>query len=538
MAKPQKVWNKHKITAIIIILIAIAVVFSIFIELDNPAINHPKSLERSISNYIFASDVQAKIAQIDEHDKYLIVTFTDERYSDWMGIAIFQRGYDLLWHPTGSTYKNGVSVATYYYNYDETFDYVEAENTYYQRFKTENIIYGINVDPRISSVKGIRYNEEKIYEQDPDEPPVSNVKEVNVYQEVLYEQNITETKFINYYSVEDQITEWKFFDADGKDITAELKLEADDSGPDGWISLMGEPGFGSWGLNFIILFFTLTVASIFWAGNSNPIRYSEVKERNEKSSDGFVNKFKNLDKEKKTALYVFVMTLVIAVAFHSVFYSTFNSEAGLTKSIEKYTGDRNVTVLKTEMEDGHIIALYTTEKSYYKGIVAFERGWNGLWSPTEYYTRTDICISSFWIYVGNNYYFIVGGVDCDPRAVSYEYLREFWDYEYVDDEYKTIEKPPVTVYSGNISEPNFIHIYNASNRPVFMPKIYDSAGNNIEPELTEELREEEDNFGGASGSKGMLDLIKIATVGIIFIGFLCAWWIWIEIPKRKEEENN
>ena len=533
MEKQQKVWNKHRITAIVLMLIAIAVVFAIFIEFDNPAINHPKSLEKSISNYMFVSDVQAKIVQIDEHDKYLIVTFTDERYPDLMGIAMFQRGYDLLWHPIGSTCKNGLSVAAYYYNYDETFDYVEAENTYYQRFKTENIIYGINADPRISSVKGIRYNEEIIYEQDPDEPRVSNVKEVNVYQEVLYEQNITETNFINYYSVENQIMEWKFFDADGKDITTELKLEADDSGPEGWTSLMGEPGFGSWGLNVIILLFAFTIASVFWAGNQKSIRYSEAKEQKEKTSGRLVNKFKNLDKGKKTALYVFVITLVVAVAFHSVFYSTFNSENGLTKSIEKYTGNNNVTLLKTETIEGQIVALYTTEKPHYKGIVTFERGWNGLWAPIKYSSMTDICITSFWINIDNDYYFIVGGVDCDPRAVSYEYLREYGDYEYVDGEYKSIEKPPVMVYSGDISEPNFIHIYNASNRPVFMPKIYDSAGNNIEPELAEELRKEENGWGGNYGSSGSAELIKIATAGIIFIGFLYAWWIWIE--KKKEE---
>ena len=536
MAEPQKVWNKHKITAIVIMLIAIVAVFMMFIEFDNPAINHPKSLERSISNYIFAADVQAEVVQIDKHDKYLMVTFTDKRYPNFMGIARFQRGYDLLWHPVESSYGDGVSVSTYHYYYDETWDYDESGINSYQSFKKENIIYGINVDPRISSVKGVIYNSETIYTPDADNPQIIT-EEIKNYQEVLYEQNITAQNFINYFSEEEFITDWRYFDAAGNDITIELKLKADDSGPEGWVSLVADkPGFGSWILNIITLLIMFIVAKTFWAGNPNPIKYSEMKEQNEKSSSGFLNKFKNLEKRKKTALSVFMITLVVAVAFHSVFYSTFNSENSLTNSIEKYTGDSNVTLVKTAAEGKHLVALYTTEKPYYKGIVAYDRGWNGLWAPVEYSTMTDICITSFGVNSGNDYYFITTGMNCDPRAVYYEYsaFNTFAGYEYVDGEYESVYKESSIVYSGNISEPNFIHMYNVSNHPVYRPKIYDSAGNDLERELTDELLKGED-ITGSGYSGGTIWLIKTATVGIIFIGFLYAWWIGLEKPKKKDE---
>ena len=490
MAEPQKVWNKHKITAIVIMLIAVAVVFSIYMELESPAINHPKSLERSIANCIDGVDLQVKVIQIEEHDKYLIATFTDERYPNFMGIARFHRGSDHFWHPIRVQYENEFAAMAGYGN----------EN------KNEAIIYGINTDSRIAHIKGM-----------------------NQDQEVLYEQNITDPNFIKYDEFKGWIHKWGFFDVAGNDITVELKAEQDDSGPTGVIDF-SEFGLAFWGIYLAILLFASIPAAFFWIGNSNPIRYSKTKEkRKETTPVGHMNKLKNLDKEKKTALYILMITLVVAVSFHSVVYSTFNSESGLTKSIEKYTGDSEVTIVKTATEGKYLVALYTTEKPYYKGIVAFERGWNGLWVPFECSRGADICISAYGINLGGEYYVIVTGVECDPRAVSYEYLHEYREYIYLN-------KEPITVYSSDIFEPNFIHIYNASNRRVFIPKIYDSAGNNIAPELTKEFQKEIIYRGGGSmRSVSTLYLIKTTTIMIVAIGFLTAWSFWIKTPKKKDE---
>jgi len=491
MTEP-KVWNKHKITAVVIMLIAIAVVFAIFIEFDNPAINHPKSLERSISNCIYGVDVQTKVTQIEKHDNYLIATFTDERYPNFMGIAKFQRGADHFWHPIRVQYGNGLVAMVGYGN----------EN------KNEAIIYGINTDSRIAHVKGMNYD-----------------------QEILYEQNITNPNFIKYNDFEGWIDKWGFFDIAGNDITVELKAEQDDSGPEGEINF-SEPGFGYLLIYFSILLFAFILAAFFWVGNSNPIRYSKTKEKQKETKPvGYMNKWKNLDKEKKTALYLLMITLIVAASFHSLYYSTFESERRLTKSIENYTGDGNVTIVKTATEGKYLVALYTTEKPYYKGIVAFERGWNGLLAPFGYSRGADICITEYGIDLGGDYYFIVTGVECDPRAVSYEYLHEYREYIYLH-----LDKEPITVYSSDISEPNFIHIYNASNRRVFKPKIYDSARNNIEPELTEEFREEITYSGGGSArTVATLYSIKTITIMIVVVGFLTAWSFWIKTPKKKEE---
>ena len=536
MTNQKKVWNMHKITAIVILLVALALAFSLYLELDNPATNQPKSLERSISNYIsyHGSDVQAKIVQIERHEKYLITTFTDEKYPSLMGIAMFQRGNDGFWHPIGVSYKNGLSVETYQYHYDERYDYNETENTYYQRSKTKTIIYGINADPQISSIRGIKNIEEITYEQDVNEPRISNVKEVNNYQEILYEQSITESNFITYYSNEDyfeenQIDEWRMIDSDGNDITRKLEMEMDDSGPYGSL-FSGGPRLQSGGLNFLILLFAYILAGTIWTKNPNEIKYlKQNSEREEIKSIGLRDKFKNLNKKKKTAIYIVIITLAIVFVFYFASYSTFDSENGLTKSIERYTKDDNVTLLKTETEGRYLIALYTTEKPNYKGIVTFERGLNGLWKPIEYDSKTDICITFFWVKLGNDYKVAVIGADCDPRAVSYEYLHK---YEYWNGEEWEAEKPPVVIYGNDISESNFIHIYNTSNRYAFVPQIYDSAGNDIEPELREKFWDGEHTFEGDDMRMSQTNTKSI--FAIIVIGFFLAWMYWISIPKEEE----
>jgi len=185
----------------------------------------------------------------------------------------------------------------------------------------------------------------------------------------------------------------------------------------------------------------------------------------------------------KITFTIFLIALIAAFAFYSTFYSMPLSENNLTNAIEKYTKDSNVTLLATEREGNHIIALYTTEEPYYSGIVVFRRGWNGLWAPVEYSKGTDICMTTFWSPFAGNQRHVIGGIDCDPRIVSYEVISEYPDVENYETSGNT------EIFRGNVSEPNFIHIYESgrySHMPYF--KIYDSAGNNIEPELAEAMR--------------------------------------------------
>ena len=517
MAESKKVWNKHKITAIIIMLIAIAVVFSMYMEWEYPAINHPKSLERPISNYInkygLEADIQAKVVQIEKHDKYLFATFTDEKYSNFMGMARFQRGYDHLWHLVGISYGNELSVATHYY-YSDNYISDEANNLRYPD-KISTLIYGINVDP------GITYYEGHGIKMDFYGGTQSDIKYFN--------KNITSADFIDYYEGEFFFYELGLFDKNGNNITLELKTEADDSGPWGWGSTAWNRT-GNWLIYFIALLFAYIIARIFWAGNPNPIRYSEIKEdRKEGKSGGFVNRLKNIDINKKIAIVIVAVTFMIIISVCLTSFSAYYPESDLTEAIENYTGDSNITILKTETgpDEKFLVALYITEKSYNSSIVIFERGWNGLWAPFDYYKTINICITSFPFSFGNNHYFIVKGVDCDPRAASYAYVFEYSD----------IERDPVIDYGSNITEPNFIHIYKMGRYHLFAPKIYDSVGNNIEPELTEKFNEDTvgwDKTHGHVSTTGR-DNTKSVVLNIIIVCFFLAWFFWIKIPKKEDE---
>ena len=245
--------------------------------------------------------------------------------------------------------------------------------------------------------------------------------------------------------------------------------------------------------------------------------------------------------KKRWAAAVFVITLVVAFSFYSSFYSASSSEENLTKAIEKYTGDSNVTLLATEKEDNHLIALYTTEKPYYKGMVLFKRGWNGLWAPIEYNKATDISITTLWGPFATHYRHIICGVNCDPRIVSYEYICDYLDavhYEYDE----TGKAFPVhsyggntSTYSGNVTESNFIHIYKDDKIGSHSAelKIYDSAGNNIEPELTEEMKE-----NGIEKESGMkiteTGKTHFATWFILLVGFTASWNLMIPRNKKKQ----
>jgi len=527
MTEPRKVWNKHKITAIVIMLIAIVAVFSMYVEWEYPAINHPKSLERTISNYINNNDntnvygdkseIQAKVIQIDKHDKYLFVTFTDEKYPNFMGIARFQRGYDLIWHMIDISYGNELSIATYHC-YNDKYIHNEANHVNYpEKFYT--LIYGINVDPKIAHYEcyGIK---------------LSYYDETKLEEEAIYKNNITSSNFIDYYEDYEGdffIYDLGLFDENGNDITLELKTKADDSGPGRRASMPWDKS-GNWIIYFIILLFAYIIARIFWAGNPNPVRYSEIKEKQkEGKSSGFINRLKSIDINKKIAIVIVAVTFIIIVSVCLMSFSAYYPENDLTEAIEKYTGESNVTILKTETgpDEEFLVALYITEKSYNSSIVIFERGWNGLWAPFDYYKTINICITSFPFSFGNNHYFIVKGVDCDPRVVSYAYVFEYSD----------IERDPVIDYGSNITEPNFIHIYKMGRYHLFAPKIYDSVGNNIEPELTEKFNENTvgwDKTHGHVSTTGR-DNTKSVVFRIIIIGLFVAWFFWIKIPKKKDE---
>ena len=502
MTEPRKVWNKHKITAIVIMLIAIAFVSMVFIESNTTTLNNPKSLEKSITKFTSSDEIQAKVIQIDENENELIVSFTDERYPDFMGIARFQSMFGLLWKPVETSYGNGLSIDIYQYIHSEDpflglYQYRNGEDK-----KIETIVYGINADSRISYFKG-----------------------ADLEREILPEQKVNEPNFIKYYDVEEPIYELELLDADRNNITLEFYKELDHSGPTGVVWSHS----GSIGSYLIIFLISLILAALFWKGDSNPMRYYEerVHREEKKISQGFADKLENLSLLKKIALFILVVSILATGILYPLFFSASLSEDSLTKSIEKYTDESKVTILKTEKDGKNLIVLYKTENNepYSTSIALFERGIIGRWAIVRSDSQQDICISSFGYYhFGDSYHVIVTGTECDPRAVSYEFIFEH--------PYDT-EMEPISFYSGNITEPNFIHIYKKDNYWPGTLKIYDLNGKNIQPELFEKYNEETNwsTHGTSSITFGM----NFFVVLVVIINLLVIWAAWIEKPKKKDE---
>jgi len=498
MTNQKKVWNKHKITAIAIMLIVIAIIVPAYIESDYSAFNTPESLEKSISKYIDDHDVHTKVIQTKQIEKDLLVSFTDERYPNFMGIARFQKGTNFMWQPVDITYGNNPSVDTYYYG------------SYTEEGKIRTIVYGVDVDPRITAIKGEQYEKE----------PSFNLR-------------VTEPNFIEYYEINKPIYVLSFFDADGNDITLELLKEYDISGPEAnwFFNLFGSSSLNTFGTYLFYFLAALYIALYIGTRNSNPIRYyDENTGRKEKETHkGLKNKWKNLGERKQAALIILAVSVLAVTALYSINYSISLPEDNLTKIIEDYTfaDDTNLTILKTEQDGNRLFVLCKADDNPYDiSLAYFERGLNGRWRINGHRGQTGMCISSF----GNHYYddrnhMIIVGAECDPRAVSYEVVYE---HPY------NAEKEPILVYSNNITEPNFIHIYETGNYQMTQLKIYDTNGENIEPELFEKYSEEEimQSFSGIGGPEGR-SMNSIFTI-IIIINLIAFWFFWIEKPKRKE----
>ena len=496
MAEPQKVWNKHKITAIIIMLVVTAYILPAYIESDCSAFNTPESLGKSISKYIEDHDVHAKVVQTKQIEKDLFVSFTDERYPDFMGIAIFQPGSNFMWQPIDVTYGNKPSIDSYSYSYTEDS-------------KINTVFYGIDIDPRIASFKGENYE-----------------------QEPIFDRLVTEPNFMEFYVIDKPMYRLSFFDSAGNNITPELLKEYDVSGPEySWFfkSMFGTSNSDKFGTYLFYFFAALYTALYIGTRNPNPIRYYDENagKKERETNKGLANKWKNVSLRKQAALIILIVSVLAVVIIYSADFSISLPEDNLTKIIEDYTftEDTKLTILKTERDGNRLFVLCRADNPYYISLAYLERGFNGRWRITGCSEYTGMCISSF----GNHYYdgsdhMIIVGVECDPRAVSYEFI---YNHPY------NAEKEPVVVYSNNVTEPNFIHIYETGNYWNTRLKIYDANGENIELELSKKYSEDVEMQGGG-GRGGPEGVSMNSTFAIIIIINLIAFWaVWIEKPKQK-----
>ncbi|WNY24121.1 hypothetical protein MmiHf6_14500 [Methanimicrococcus hongohii] len=479
----KKKYNLSKLTAIAIMIIAFAAVFCIYVSLDMPAVNQEDSLAHSISKHIFLYDVQPEIIQTKKYDGFLYVTYTDSRYLNFMGITEFQRGI-ILWHPVTSSYGNNYTVSS-------TFMSTNDLNI------TKHFVYGINTDQQIAFYELAPVSEE-------DTNPI-------------YGKRITEPNFIDIYEDDYYRKKVLLLDENGNDLTEDLKNKYDDSGPSGLT--FSERGtyryLGNLSLFSIILAFNLIIASLFWMLDSRPVSWEEKEENDRQRKSADKNKLK-FNSNKKKALVIFAVTIILFCGIYTYFYSTTASEKSIEKRIEEFTRSENVTLAETYIDGKYMTALYKADDSKL-GIVMFKKGLNTLWQPYASHRRYEVCVTDYWEQQYGK--MIIAGLNCDPRIDSYAVIQKYHDSPRED----------IIIYENKVTYPDFIDIYEKEIRwgELF---LFDADGNDI----TEEV----ENFEGGSVASGFgsstftSDLISFT---ILVLGLLLAWGYWITPDKNKEE---
>lgn len=473
-----KKYNWNKITSVVIIMIALIVSISFYCSYEYPTINTINSIEGTISKVI--DEIQPEIVLKEKYDNQLIVVFTDSRYPDNLGFALFEKGF-LFWHPTKIEVEDGLPIK-------RTVTYTNNEEKW--------VIYGMNRYPEVVSYELTNYETDNI---------------------LTYRNNITSDVFIdvldmkNIY-ISDRV---KLFDINGNDLAPEIYKNYDDSGPEGGIyrsktSIMG--------YIFIIMIGFLIISFYYFRDYSPMIQRIEKIDKPEKEKLTFKEKIKQMKPAKKKAIITFAITILLFVSIYSVSYSASLNEKSLTRSIETYSGSSGVEIQKIKQVDNNeLIVLYTTNMSDQTCIASFEKGLNGKYQLYMIAETNDICIYQHWIHTNNQTYII--GYNCDPRIVSYEYVKEYHIYE----------KEPMVIASKIVTEKTFIDSYNTNGYSNTI-KIYDADGKDIGPELRENT-----NRGARGSSSVFIDSLGMCI--ILIIGLLIAWRYWITPEKENKSED-
>ncbi|WP_425807532.1 hypothetical protein ACHOLT_09440 [Desulfitobacterium sp. Sab5] len=179
--------NKYRKIAIAIIVLTVILAFWLYgTEYSSSA--EPQKISETLTDYLFNDDVQVTVIQTEKIDNRMLVSFTDKRYENFMGLAVFKRGLNLRWLPLSANYSSGISVEAHPFTIGSK-DYVA--------------IYGINCVPNIT------YYEYVTTDSNP---------------EILYSNSVSESNFIDIY--EFKTGYWpklRLFDSVGNDLAPELR---------------------------------------------------------------------------------------------------------------------------------------------------------------------------------------------------------------------------------------------------------------------------------------------------------------------------
>jgi len=178
--------NSRK-TAIAIMVLAAVLAFGLYgTEYSTSA--QSQNLSATLSEYIFHDDVEAEVIETKKIGNHLLVLFTDQRYKNFMGLAVFKQGLNLRWRPMSANYGNSITI--------EAFPLAIGKQDYVA-------ICGVNCDPGVA-----------VYEYITTDPN----------PEILYANRVSGSNFIDIY--ESKPGYWpklRLLDADGKDISTALR---------------------------------------------------------------------------------------------------------------------------------------------------------------------------------------------------------------------------------------------------------------------------------------------------------------------------
>lgn len=123
--------NKYKLVASVIMILTIILTIWIYGK-EYSANDNPESLSETITEYIFNDDVNAQVVHIKKIGNRMLVSFTDNRYKDLIGLAVFKRGINFRWLPLRANFGSSITV--------KAFDYVVDDYC---------VICGINTDSNV-----------------------------------------------------------------------------------------------------------------------------------------------------------------------------------------------------------------------------------------------------------------------------------------------------------------------------------------------------------------------------------------------------
>jgi hypothetical protein len=148
------------------------------------------------------------------------------------------------------------------------------------------------------------------------------------------------------------------------------------------------------------------------------------------------------------------------------------------------------------------------KKEVFISEARFKRGLNLRWRPIRANYKGSISIEAFPISMAGKDYVAICAVNCDPRVTAYEYV--------------TTDSKPVILYSNNISEPDFMDIYEAKKGYWPQLRLIDAEGNDIAPELRKLRDAAVRTMPSAGVGTAELFMIDVFCILLLLIGYIIA----------------